>query len=761
MKLLGAIAGFVLVAVFVFYPVFTSGKIPLPSDTLVGLYHPFRDFYSPDYPQGMPFKNFLITDPIRQQYPFRYLAVDGLKNLQLPLWNPYNFAGTPLLANFQSAPFYPLNLLYTALAFPIAWSAQVFLQPVLAGIFTYFYLRRLGVSKLAGFFGGLTFALSGFSVSWMEWNTIGHTALWLPLTLLSVEKILFQFNNSENSKFKIQIAKLQFKVQKYIFWSLIFLFSLSSSLFAGHLQTFFYLFVFSFVYFLARWIQFGKNKKALTLFVFCYLLFAVITFVQWLPTLQLIEYSGRTVDRLWQEPGWFIPYSHLVQFIAPDFFGNPATLNYWGVWNYGELVGYAGIVPLVMALFAALTLRRKAVLLFTAVILASLIFALPNPISELPFFFSLPFLSTAQPTRLIFLISFSLAVLAGLGLNHFQKTQKKFVYPAVIVGMIFVLLWFVSYSNIPLNTSPENLSVARRNLFLPSAVFIAVLIGWVLSFIIKTKKYILVLSLVLVSLTIFDLGRFSQKFLPFTDPEYLFPETQTLEFLSEQTGIFRIMSVDDRILPPNTSIMYGLQTVDGYDPLYLLRYAELIAASERNEPNVSPPFGFNRIITPKRFDSRIIDLLGVKYIVSLSDIKLQGLSLVFEEGQTKVYENQNALPRAFSIQTLLPVSSKELAIKGLFENQERLDKVAVVEEYSGQTNFEKADVEIETYSPNKVTLKVSSESRSFVVFTDTYYPTWKARIGKENLPVYLTDYNFRGVSLPPGEHVVEFYSTLF
>ena len=86
--------------------------MPIPSDTIIGLYHPFRDLFAKQYPNGVPYKNYLITDPVRQEYPWRYLEV-SIENIgQLPLWNPYTFGGSPLLANFQSAVFYPFNISY-------------------------------------------------------------------------------------------------------------------------------------------------------------------------------------------------------------------------------------------------------------------------------------------------------------------------------------------------------------------------------------------------------------------------------------------------------------------------------------------------------------------------------------------------------------------------------------------------------------------------------------------------------------------------
>src|SRR5690348_1001526 len=108
-----------IVVVF-FRQFFLQNLLPIPADTIVGLYNPYRDLYAKNYPRGIPFKNFLITDPVRQQYPWRLESVLQEKMGQLPLWNPYQFAGSPLLANQQSAAFFPFNLLLFVLPFPFA-----------------------------------------------------------------------------------------------------------------------------------------------------------------------------------------------------------------------------------------------------------------------------------------------------------------------------------------------------------------------------------------------------------------------------------------------------------------------------------------------------------------------------------------------------------------------------------------------------------------------------------------------------------------
>lgn len=746
---------FILVATFVFSPFFFFGKIPLPADALVGLYHPFRDAYIESFPQGMPFKNFLITDPIRQQYPFRFLAVGDLAVGQLPLWNPYNFAGTPLLANIQSAPFYPLNVLFLILPFSTSWAVLVFLQPILAGIFTYLYLRKIGSSTLGGLLGGVSFAFSGFSIAWMEWNTILHTALWLPLVLLTVENLF---------------RKMTFK------WSFIFVFAFSAQILAGHTQTAFYLSFFTIAYIFLKSILFLRKDKQIALVSFKKIIFFpallllsfAATFIQWFPALQFINYSARDVDLVyWQIEGWFIPYQHLIQFVVPDFFGNPTTLNYWGVWNYAEMNGYVGIVSLVFAFFALLFVKRRIVWFLAVVIITCLVFSLPNPVSLLPFTLSIPFLETAQPTRLLFLIDFSLAVLAGIGISRLQKNRQGFFMPLFIVGIFLGTIWLMMLFNFPFSTSNENLLVSRRNLILPSALFGAVVLIYLSSFIVKRKRFIVVIPFVFLLLASFDLTRSAVKFLPFTDQAYVYPETSSIRFLQNNQGYFRSLSVDDRILPPNTSIMYGLQTVEGYDPLYLRRYGELIVAAERNQPSFGQPWGFNRIITPSNFESRIYELMGVKYIISLGNLSSDKLKKVYSEGSTIIYENLNVSPRAFAVESIISADNSDEALRIMFDDDISLVTSAVVENYSGKSSFQQAEVRILDYSNNNVKLSVESSGDAFVVLTDSYYPTWRAAVIDENgriekeLEIYRVDYNFRGVLVPQGAKSVLFYNNLF
>lgn len=753
---------FIFTVIVFFYPFIVQGKLPIPSDTIIGLYHPYRDLYAQEYPNGIPFKNYLITDPVRQQYPWRLLAIDEEKKGKLPIWNPYSLSGTPLLANFQSGAFYPFNILFFVLPFFFSWSLLVFLEPLLSGIFMYFYLKYFRLSSWAAFLGAFIYSFSGFSIAWMEWNTMIQIALWLPLILLAKEKLL---------------QKISWM------WSLILLFSEISTFFAGHLQILFYSLCISNIYLIFRIFQitFKENKKENFLLSFLkkyfpFLLIGVIvlgvTAIVWIPSLHFILQSGRDIDQLnnWQKEGWFIPWQNLIQFLIPDFFGNPVTLNYWGVWNYGEFIGYIGIFPLLLAIFALFYRRDKKTLFFGSLFFLSLIFALPTFFAKIPYMLHIPFFQSAQPTRLLFITDFSLSILAALGFDRYIKSeskQKELLGPLLFFILSILLIWIfvvIGYKGIS-SISLEHSLIAKHNLYFPTVIFTSILLLMMIRFFKKTKNIQSIVFCLLLILSIFDLFRFAQKFTPFTERSYLFPQTALLSFLQQDHGIFRIMTTDNRILTPNFSVVYHLQTLDGYDPLYLQRYGEFIAAMERGKPDIASPFGFNRIIVPHNIDSQLADLLGVKYVLSFSDFSNPKLHLIAQEGQTKLYENDAVFQRAFFVTKIIPTLSKQETIDKMFDRTVNLKNMAIVENWQkGKLSFAKGSVSVIEYTPSAIILRTQVPGDGFLVFMDTYYPTWHASICTgvicQETPIYQANYVFRGLEIPKGEHIIRITNTL-
>jgi uncharacterized membrane protein YfhO len=731
---------FLLVVILVFFrAVFSFTKVPIPTDTLVNLFNPYRDYYASDFPRGVPYKNPLVGDPVLQQIPARQLSIDLIKNAELPLWNPYQMAGYPLLGNIQSAPFYPLNFIFLLLPFVPAWTIFIMLEQILAGIFMYIYLKNRALSQEASIFGGLAFSFCGFFIAWLEWGTIAHTALWIPLGLFAIDKIL---------------------KSKKGYWYLLFSFSIICSFLAGHLQTFIYGFFLFIIYFLYRWWQEGKNKKTAGLTLLTLLITGVLLSPIWYSQLTLILLSARNVDLSWQKLGWFIPLAQLVQFFAPDFFGNPATGNYWGVFNYGEFIGYVGMAPLILAMLAFLSIKKREMVFWGSIVIACLLFATQNPIAAFPYSLSVPFFSSAQPTRLLVLVDVALVILAATGFETISQSKKKLLpHIAAVIGVTFIVVCgFVLLS--AKNFSVTDFAVSKRNLIVPGGLFFLTSGILLLTQVIpQSKRRVLMYSL--VGLTALDLLFFAGKYTPFADVKYYYPTTKALAFLTSQPGQFRIMTTTRQIFSPNIATMYHLQSIDGYDPLYLMRFGEMMAASERGKADISTPFGFNRIVVSNKMSSPIVDLLGVKYVLSLTERSDPKLIKVFEEGQTKIYENTSAFPRAFFVENIVKADTRERAISLMLDSKIDLHKIAIIESSDELSqSYAKGTASIQKYSPNTVTLSTKNKKEGLLVLTDTFYPTWKVFIDKKPGKIYRTDYNFRGVVVPPGPHTVEFRNTL-
>ncbi|MEK6817366.1 MAG: hypothetical protein AABX80_01065, partial [Nanoarchaeota archaeon] len=381
-----------------FYKTVLKGYVPFPGDLLIAEYSPWKTYSYLGYNPGSYPNKAQYFDVLRQIYPWKTFSIDSLKNGSFPLWNPYNFSGTPLLANIQSAVFYPFNILYFVLPQIFAWSSLIFLQPFLASLFTFIYARKIGLSRIASFFSATSFGFSSFMTVWLQYNTIGQVILWLPLILLSIENLLDK---------------------KTKFWSFIFIFSLVASLFAGHIQIFAYIFVFSFVYSLFRKIKFY--------FLILFLLPLGLGAIQLIPSLELINLAARSshpyellINKILIQP-W-----QLIMLFVPDFFGNPATRNYLISDTYVGKVTSIGLVPLIFVLLTLLRKKNSLTKFFLWITGIVLLFVSLNPITYFLYKIKIPFISDSAPTLSIFVLCFSLSVLSGFGVDIFRKENFNF-----------------------------------------------------------------------------------------------------------------------------------------------------------------------------------------------------------------------------------------------------------------------------------------------------------------------------------------------
>ncbi len=732
------IALLAVLIVFSFFAVHLPfGKVPVPADSLLGLYHPFRDVSFDGYNPGkVPVKNPLITDPVLQTYPWRKLIIKNLKEWTMPLWNPYSFSGQPLLANAQAAPFQITNLLFLIMPFTQAWIIQIISVPVLTALFVFFLARSLNRSLISSSFVALVLPFSGFFIAWLTWGTVITTAMWLPLILLSINKLYRK------------ISPL---------WILVLILSLSQTLLAGHLQTAIYLLICTVFYSLFQSFS-QRNFRLLFLILASLALAFLIAAPQLLPSLEFLRYSARSVDQGYY-PGrldWFIPAKHLIQLIAPDFFGNPTKYNYWGVWNYAEFVSFIGVIPLALAILAAIK-KFKEASFFLALAVFSLILAIANPLSKIPYLLNFPVISSMQPSRIIVLLVFSLVILSGYGLDYYLKEKSPRKFLKIILLPFFVLIALALFtlfyqSSFPQVDQLDPAKVALRNLVIPIAISVVIVVLTIL----KTARLNPKIFLVLIfAITIFDLFRFGYRFIPFVKNSWIFPQTGTIQYLTNQPKPFRIITTDRRIMHPNISSVYDIESIDGYDPLYLKSYAQLISALQANDPRAKLA-SFNRIVTPQKIDSPLINLLNVQYVLSFDEIKNPNFAKVYQEGTTKVYQNLQVLPRAFFVNEVIKVGTQEEELVKMLDVNFDLSKKATSKEYSFKAQTAPGKVEFIKYEDQFFSLATENSQGAPLVIANVFYPGWKAKLDGQTIAIEEVNYLFQSVLVPAGQHQLEF-----
>lgn len=704
---------------------------------MIAEYNPWKTYSYLGYNPGSYPNKAQYFDVLRQLYPWKTFSINSLKQGNLPLWNPYNFSGTPLLANIQSAVFYPFNILYFLLPQISTWSLLVFLQPFLASFFTFLYARKIGVSRIGSAFSAASFAFSSFMTVWLEYNTIGQVILWLPLILLSIENLIID------------------KSKSFSIWSLILTFSLVASLFGGHIQIFIYLFVFSFIY---SFIRGGKSGFLLILF----LLPLGLGAVQLIPSLELIGQAARSshlysdiIHKILIQP-W-----QLAMMFVPDFFGNPATRNYLISDTYIGKVTSVGLVPLLFVLLAIFRKKNQFIKFFLWTSFFILLFVTLNPFTYFLYKFKIPFISDSAPTLSIFLLCFSFSILSGFGVDSFREENwafKKYLYWILPIVAIFSALWF-SLLLIPHNF----VSIALRNLAYSTAILAISLI--IIFFTILNSRLKVMILICLLILATFDLWRSFQKFNPFVAKELAYPSVSVIDFLSNNAGVNRIWGYRAANIDANFATKYSIFSPEGYDPLYPKRYGEFIQSSKEG-------YLATQFTDQTRSDAILnfgkkeaLDLLGVKYVLDRDEnastqdtFPIDQFSLIYQKDGWKIFENKKALPRVFLASDYRVAKNPSEFEKIFFAKDFDSIKTIILEkEIDADLNKEgKNSAQLLSYAPNEIRISTNADGNRLLFLSDTYYPGWKAYVDGRKTEVYRADYAFRTAVIPAGHHVIVF-----
>lgn len=722
----------VILTVWVIFasPYLVKGLVPFPSKYLVTFFPPWSAQY------GMPVKNNAMPDVITQIYPWKKITIDSWKQGQVPLWNPYSFSGTPHAANYQTAVFSPVNMLYFALPFLDAWSISILLQPLLAGIFMCFLLRCLDRSKGASLVGSIAFMFCGFLTVWMAYGTLGWAVLWLPLIF----------------------AAILMHVNKRSWWNpVIVSVSLAWSFFSGHFQMSVYVLAATVVFILYQAVCTKRMRVSVEL-TLAVVLGLMLSAPQILPSLEAYGQSVRS--QLYTQAGG-IAWQYLVTLFAPDFYGNPVTRNDWSGF-YAEWASYIGVVPLLLAVYAIVR-RIKHIGFFLGLSIVSFLIATPSPLNSLVIWLRLPGISTSYAARIIVLTSFSLAVIAAYGLDRLKEdweTKKiSSILPTVIyIGVLLVAVWGVVWIMRPF--AVDKLLIARRNLVLPT--------GFALGFCalafagyIRRWKFVqpLVIGLFIL-FTAFDMIRYSVKWMPFDPREYAYPEVDILAILKKEVGFARIFGN----LGGEVTNAFRLWGIEGYDAVYQKRYGEFIRSADRGEI-IIPERSVVQFPKTGAYSERVLQLLGVSYIVHrLSDGRYgwaypywlyPQYKSIYRNNYYEIFKNDRTMPRVFLASSYAIRTTQQSILDTLYAQDFDPSRTIIVEtEPEIVPEPGEGSAQIVQYTPNEVVIRTNSLVPKLLFLSDVYDTGWRATIDGDATKIYRADYDFRAVPVPAGEHSI-------
>jgi hypothetical protein len=362
----------------------------------------------------------LPGDDLTQNFPLRVLAGQEIRSGQLPLYDPYIWSGAPLLAGWNAGAAYPLTLLF-AVAPPVAaWTLNMILTWVIAGLGMFALLRALRLACVPSLLGALSFAFAGAMSAQVAHFGLVAGMSWVPVQLLCILRL---------SQPRARRSRLA--------WTGALAGAFGLTILAGEPRAIDDAGLIVLLYAVWQIARLGRRFGPAALSVTAGLaLGACLGAVQWLPGLAVVGSSQRGVSSVALFNSGSLPHRWLLLMLVPDLlggsgsFGQPAFLaNY----NLAEVTGYVGILPLVAAsaLLGRVRLRPRPPewLVWHVMALAGIVLALGGntPVGSL--LVHLPLFSSQRlQSRNILIADLALAVLLAYWADQpFRAGNRRFL----------------------------------------------------------------------------------------------------------------------------------------------------------------------------------------------------------------------------------------------------------------------------------------------------------------------------------------------
>lgn len=360
-------------------------------------------------------------DDILYYFPARVLFSEAIADGHWPLFNPLTGLGRPYLSDPQTAVFYPPTWLFAVLKPTTAYPAHLWLHYTLALWGAYRLMRGLRLRESAAVFGAIVFAFGGFMIAHRAHLSMQAAAAWTPWVLVAMQKLAIWRDRGHP-----RYARELFLRIGAVSWLL------TLQALAGHVQVALMSVMGGIVLVVAnelwqpspaeRWRRrIHRSGGAMVRVAIAGVLVAGLSCVQWLPTALYAAMCARSDWSYWDLTQNSFDPSSLILFVFPHFFGQRTPNDlfpqaYWGPSHQCEQLGYAGLLPLLLAVFALRVPWRNSRLRRPWIVLLGfgLLLALGKWGPVCPLLYALPLRTIFRcPARALLLVDLALAVLAA------------------------------------------------------------------------------------------------------------------------------------------------------------------------------------------------------------------------------------------------------------------------------------------------------------------------------------------------------------
>jgi len=690
--------------------------------------------------------------------PMKQFLYDELhRHLSIPFWNPYIFGGMPYWAHFESTIFYPLGFLFWLIPPNQAYDYTLFGHLVLAGLFTYFLAREMGMGRPGSVVAGAVFACNGFVMALLY---MGHLSpimsyIWLPMVVLFLNRAL---------TFKTPFLHA---AGAGLLWGF--------QILAGAPQDAYYTFLASML-FLACHLRLASAAprgflKLCAVACILFLTGAGLASIQIIPAFELIAQSVRaSLDDYEMVTMASYPLQGLITMLLPHFFGSYAGSGFWVnnvPWSVPHQNLYVGILPVLALFFLQYRRSQNKQFLWFLVITASLALVLAlgrnTPVYKMAYLFP-GFDRFRAPSKIIVLWVFALGLLGGVGFDRlFAKTEETPSWRLRILfltglGFLFIDLILHLDQSIPLKifspfllkeAIPDKIAYAAaviRDEFHRLTLF--TLLIALLCMLLKRGRWGLTLGTAsLCTILLLDLGYVHKPTVIQGDD--LYRSMKAIKngldsTVGQDKTVYRVGS----FMHPwggNFEMYCRYQTVNGYTALFPSRYYDYCTQYADHEL----PEGWAVFSYGVKKNPLLMDLLNVKY-----EINYSARSYALRE---------TFLPRAFVVPKVRILPRKDL-LNGLespgFNPKETLlleeeDKPTVPQPQAASEETPKSSARIVSYRPDEITVEVESEAPGFLFLSEIYYPGWKGFVDGRQEQILRANYLFRAIEIQKGRHKVQ------